>query len=207
MKKLLLFLFMLMPCAVMAQKTDDMSKYMAGAVPVNEAGFVYFKKSYKVPDKTKAEIVDSLKNYTLTKIVGGENHLSQSRITEVTPEEGVIAASMEENLYFRRSALVTHYVRFYYQLIYLVEDGKFTVEMRNLRYIYDDLPDQLYRAEDWITDEEALNKDKTKLRKTPGKFRRATIDRKDEIFRGAAIAAGAVKKVTRTVVLEEETYE
>ena len=37
-------------------------------------------------------------------------------------------------------------------------------------------------AEEWITDENALNKAKTKLLKYSGKFRRKTIDRKDEIF-------------------------
>jgi colicin import membrane protein len=37
-------------------------------------------------------------------------------------------------------------------------------------------------AEDWITDENALNKKKTKLAKYTGKFRRKTIDRKDNIF-------------------------
>ena len=82
-------------------------------------------------------------------------------------------------------------VRFYYQLIFRIDDGKFNVEMRNIRYIYDDMPNQqTYRAEKWITDEEAMNKAKTKLLKIPGKFRRFTIDRKDEIFRGAAKAAG-----------------
>ena len=38
------------------------------------------------------------------------------------------------------------------------------------------------RAEEWITDKEGLNKSKTKLSKISGKFRRKTIDRKDEIF-------------------------
>ena len=46
----------------------------------------------------------------------------------------------------------------------------------------------------WITDKEALNKAQTKLLKIPGKFRRFTIDRKDEIFNGAAKAVGAAGK-------------
>ncbi len=208
MKKIiLLFMFVVLPCTIFAQKSDDMSKYMAGAVPVNEAGFVYFDKTYNVPGKSKAELFEILRNYTQTEIVEGEDRLPQARITELTPEEGIIAASMEEYLWFKRSALVNHRVRFFYQLIFRISDGSFNVEMRNLHYLYDDIPNaQDYRAEKWITDEEALNKDKTKLRKTPGKFRRFTIDRKDEIFRGAARAAGALKKVKRTVV-EEVEYE
>jgi hypothetical protein len=37
-------------------------------------------------------------------------------------------------------------------------------------------------AEKWITDQYGLNKAKTKLSKMSGKFRRKTIDRKDEVF-------------------------
>ena len=77
--------------------------------------------------------------------------------------------------------------------------------MRNLRYLYDDIPNaEVYRAEDWITDSEALNKSKTKLLRLPGKFRRFTIDRKDAIFRGAARATGAIRTVVKEVVVEEE---
>ena len=38
------------------------------------------------------------------------------------------------------------------------------------------------KADEWITDKYALNKKKTKLLKGSGKFRRKTIDRKDNIF-------------------------
>ena len=83
-----------------------------------------------------------------------------------------------------------------------LDEGKFNVEMRIIRYISDDMPNQQpYSAEKWITDEEAMNKAKTKLLKIPGKFRRFTIDRKDEIFRGAAKAAGIA--TTRTIVVED----
>ena len=37
-------------------------------------------------------------------------------------------------------------------------------------------------AENWITDKYGLNKNKTKLSRMSGKFRKKTIDRKDEIF-------------------------
>ena len=41
---------------------------------------------------------------------------------------------------------------------------------------------QAYRAEEWIDDDNALNKKKNKLSKMSGKFRRKTIDRKDYLF-------------------------
>ncbi len=208
MKRIILILLAVMPLLVVAQSKDDMSKYLAGAVPVNEAGFVYFDKTYNVAGKSKAEIFNLLLDYTQREIVEGENRLPQARITESDETTGIIAASIEEYLYFKRKAWTMDRVRFYYQLIYRVEDGKFNVEMRNLHYIYDDIPNPTdYRAEKWITDEEALNKSKTKLLKMSGKFRRFTIDRKDEIFRGAAKAVGAVRKVKKIVTEEIEVEE
>ena len=42
-----------------------------------------------------------------------------------------------------------------------------------------------YKAEEWITDKEAINKAGTKLYPRSGKFRRKTIDRMEQIFEGA----------------------
>ncbi|MDO4929927.1 MAG: DUF4468 domain-containing protein [Bacteroidales bacterium] len=196
MKKILLFLFMVVPVLAVAQKDEDLSKYLAGAVPVNSSGFVQFDKAYTVTGKSQLEIFRLLRDYVQTEIVGGENSLAQARITEADSARGTVVASMEEYLYFKRKAWTMDRVRFYYQLVFFIEDGKFRVEMRNLHYLYDDVPSPSdYRAENWITDEEALNKSKTKLLRVPGKFRRFTIDRKDAIFIGAARAAGADRKV------------
>ena len=43
----------------------------------------------------------------------------------------------------------------------------------------------IFKAEEWISDKEALNKDKTKLYPKSGKFRRKTVDRVEEIFDAA----------------------
>ena len=142
-------------------------------------------------------------------MVCGENKLPQARITEADSTTGVIAASMEEYLYFKKKAWVTHYARLYYQLVFTVRDGGFDAMMRNIHYCYDaeSMPNgqpSSFRAEDWITDKEALSKDGTKLTRIGGKFRRFTIDRKDELFTGAARAAGALKKVVKMVEAEEE---
>lgn len=195
MKKIFILLFTILPLFANAQTSQDMSKYMAGAVPVNTSGFVYFDKNYDVNGKSKLDLFHKLRDYTQKQLVEGENHLPQARITEADSSTGIISASMEEYLYFKRKAWVMDRVRFYYQLIFRIDDGKFNVEMRNIRYVYDDVPSpQTYRAEKWITDEEAMNKSKTKLLKIPGKFRRFTIDRKDEIFREAAKAVGLKTK-------------
>ena len=41
---------------------------------------------------------------------------------------------------------------------------------------------QVYKAEEWISDDNAVNKKNTKLYRGSAKFRRKTIDRKDQIF-------------------------
>jgi len=195
MKRVILALLLLLPLTVTAQtKDDDMQKYLAGAVPVNAEGFVYFEKTFDVPGKSRTELFSALKNYVEKEVVGGPDHLEKSRITEADSATGTLAASIEEWLYFAKRAWVTHRTIFYYQLVYEVEDGRFTVSLRNLRYHYveNDTPgvENLYRAEEWITDDEALNKQKTKLTRIAGKFRRFTIDRKDALFQGAARAVG-----------------
>ncbi|MCI6643522.1 MAG: DUF4468 domain-containing protein [Alloprevotella sp.] len=202
--KYLLFLFLFV--ATLGAPAQTAKKYLAGAVPT-ENGYVQFSKTYNVPGKSRTEIFNSLLEYTKTEIVGGAQHLNQSRITDNNVDEGIIVASMEEFLYFKRTAMVSHGTRFFYQLIFQIEDGAFTVEMRRIHYIYDGVDGttsqaQNIRAEDWITDNKALNKNGQKLNRTSGKFRKATIDRKDEIFRQAAIASGAEVK-TKVVVVDE----
>ncbi len=209
MKHLIFTLLAVCSLTVFAQKNQDMTKYLAGAVPVKE-GMVVFDKTYEVPNKSKAEIYSLLKNYTEEKVVKGEMALTQARVQQVDSLQGLIVAAVEEYMYFKRTALSTDGTRLYYQLIFQVEDGKFNAEMRRIRYIYDLTdtpsteanPDVCFSAEDWITDKEALNRKQTKLLKMPGKFRRFTIDRKNELFSGAAAAAGAVRKVKMVEVYE-----
>ena len=188
-----------------AQTTDKAQilttdNYLKGAV-TEKKGVVVFEETFIVPGKSKVDIFDSLKNYTQS-IVTGENHLPQSRITELSPNKDIIAASVEETLWFKRTALVSDFARFFYQLVFEVSDGQFKVTLLRLRYIYEPMAtpgqDNVMLAEEWITDKEALKKDGTQLRRgTSKKFRIATIDRKNQLFRGAGRACGL--KFTRII--------
>lgn len=204
MKSFLTLLLFVCSLTMIAQVKQ---KYLAGAVPLKQ-GYVEFKKKYTVPNKSQSEIFDLLLEHTRKTIVKEGEQVNQTRVTESTPEDGIIAASVEEFLYFKKSNFVSHGTRFFYQLLFNVENNGFTVTMRRIHYLYDGMDGtstqvQSIRAENWITDAKALVKKGTKLSKMPGKFRKATIDRKDALFREAAIAVGAdlPKKV---VVVEEE---
>ena len=64
-----------------------------------------------------------------------------------------------------------------------------TLTMNRLTYRYDvqgNVSD--LSAEQWITDKYAVNKKYTRLLPVSGKFRRATVDRKNAIFDGFAQA-------------------
>lgn len=201
-----LFLLIGSPCALQAQKQDDVTKYLAGAVTLKN-GYVEFEKTYNAPEKSQAEIFALLQNYIQEKLVDGPESLKQSRIVKADSANFTVVADIEEWLYFKRKAWVTHRTRFYYQIIAQAEDGRFNIIMRRIHYLYDDEErpgiTEPYHAEDWITDDVALNKNKTKLTRIAGKFRQHTINRKDEIFLGAARAVGAVKKVTKVIEVEE----
>lgn len=210
MKKVLFALMLLLSLPAMAQNTTDMKRYLAGAVPTVN-GYVQFDAEYSIAKKSKAEIMDSLRSFVQRELIDGPDQLPQSRITEVSPDSGIIAASIEEYMYFKRTNWQIHRVKFYYQLVFRVKDGSFTATMRRLHYRYDpevtagDFDDDR-RAENWITDEAALSKNGMKLQRISGKFRKHTIDRKNYIFKHAAKVAGLVsnKKVITVEVDDDE---
>jgi len=204
MKKILLILFALFSILPgNAQQGENGRNYLSGAVPVVD-GYVQFDTVFNVKGKKQAEIMQLLQSYVQSQLVEGEDQLPQARITEVTPDSGLIAASIEEYMYFKRTNWQIHRVRFYYQIIFRVSDGKFAAAIRRLHYRYDPEVtagefDDDRRAEQWITDENALTKKGTKLARVSGKFRKKTIDRVHEIFHEAAKATGAIVRKMKWV--------
>ena len=176
--------------------TGETNLYLAGAVPeVN--GQVVFQQVYAVPGKTRDAIFNELKQY-LDQVLKRPNALPASRITAAETEEGTLAATLHETLWFKRSAWVSDFATIICQLTFEVRDGGYTATLRNIRYQYDALTDaqqdNLLKAEDWITDKEALTKNGTKLTRVGGKkLRVKTIDLKTTLFAGAAAACGATQ--------------
>ena len=202
MKKIALLFAIILPLALNAQKSGIPEKYAAGAVPVVD-GAVVFSKDYTLKNKTSEQIFDSLLAYA-NALIHSENSLPQCKISTNDKANNLIAVNMEETMYFKRKAWVTDYTRCYYQLLYQIKDGGFTVTMRNIRYLYEEERNGgfQYDAESWITDEAALVKKGKKLSRLSGKFRTKTIDRKDQLFEESYLAAGGKKNV-RKVIYEE----
>lgn len=156
-------------------------KYLEGAVPLVN-GKVVFTKTFEAPGKTAFQIYNIIGKY-FQDITKEEDQIN-SQIVSADTTSYKIEASYEEWMQFKSNFLSLDRTRFYYTLQAVCQNGKVSVEMAHIKYFYDEYrKPQRLKAEEWITDKETLNKKKTKLTPITGKFRRKTIDRKDEIFK------------------------
>ena len=178
MKNIITLLFLYLPFLVNAQ-TD--AKYLEGAITLKN-GKVTFSTEMVTPAMTKEQIYETILDWANKRFQPSEK--MNARVLFQNPEEGSIAIGGEEYLVFSNSALALDRTRIYYQMKVLCENGKSNIEMTRIRYWYDEARDggEKYEAEEWIIDEWGLNKSKTKLAPICGKFRKKTIDLKDELF-------------------------
>ena len=193
MKKLLIAMMMCLPIGMTAQNntwempeqgttsSNPDQKYLAGAVPEVD-GKVLFHTVIDAPGKSAAQVAEIVRSY-MTKMTTEPNQFEQSRIVVDDSVKHEIVGTYQEWLVFKSTALVLDRTRLMYNLIANCEDGKLDLTMTRIYYLYEEERDpQTYKAEDWITDKEGLNKKQTKLSRVSGKFRRKTIDRKDYLF-------------------------
>ena len=178
MKNIITLLFLYLPFLVNAQ-TD--AKYLEGAITLID-GKVTFSSEMVTPAMTKEQIYETILNWANKRFQPTEK--MNARVLFQNPEEGSIAIGGEEYLVFSTSALALDRTRIYYQMKITCEYGKSNIEMSRIRYWYDEARNggEKYEAENWIVDEWGLNKSKTKLAPICGKFRKKTIDLKDELF-------------------------
>lgn len=201
MKKLLLILLACLPLFLAAREKKDNSnpKYLAGAVTLTE-GKVSFSKEIKAPSLSKDAIYKQMLEWANERFQPKDK--LQSRIVYTDEEKGEIAVSAEEYIVFSSSALSLDRTRIYYQLFIYTQNGLCKIDISRIRYWYDENRDggERYTAEEWITDDMALNKKRTKLAPICGKFRRETIDLKDDLFNSAAATLGVQTLNTQTTI-------
>ena len=205
MKNIVTLLLFILPFTLFAQ-TDK--KYMEGAVPVVD-GKVTFSTEIKVSTLTQDQIHETLLEWANNRYKPTDKH--SARVVYNNQEEGAIAIAGDEYIVFTSNALSLDRARTYYQLLLTSEKGKCTINISKIRYHYDEARNGgvKYVAENWITDEVALNKTKTKIYPIMGKFRRKTIDLKDDIIKdiqatlgNKMIAVGAAPAPVTPVVAE-----
>ena len=183
MKKLLILLLML---PLMASAATDDSKYLKGAVP-EENGIVTFRQTFSVPGKQQSDIYPAMLAYAKSLVEGSIPGSLRARVVNEDPATGEIDVRVEEYMVFKKKPLYLDRAYFRFMLnINCNPEGKVSMTLSQITYGYDEDGEgntrTTLKAEEWITDSEAINKAGDKLYPRSGKFRRKTVDRVEEIF-------------------------
>ena len=186
MKRFLMLILAVMPILAFANKDEDKNdlKYLAGAITTNK-GKVSFTENIELTGASAEQIYERIEEWAEKEY--GEGKRGWSRVAYKNADKKELAVVGEEYIVFKSTALSLDRSRIYYQLHIHAEENNCNIEMTNIRYWYEENRDggQKFSAEEWITDNMALNKKKTKLSPVTGKFRSKTIDLKDELFASA----------------------
>lgn len=147
------------------------------AIPVKN-GKVTFEETIVAQGYT-AEQVKSVIDAWLKERFVKPTVISAKQINSGNPYTAILKG--EEYIVFKNKPLVLERARIYYYLTLTANDGSCTFNMSRITYWYDDEDENgglKMIAEEWITDENAINK-KGNLKKFEGKFRNKTIELKD----------------------------
>lgn len=164
------------------EELKDDPKYLDGAVVTDDKGKVVYTTTIQAPGKSAGEIYQLLYDY-MGQLTLGENNIA-SRTALVNKDTHTIANTMDEYIVFNNSFISLDRTECKYTLVAVASDGKADITLHRINYNYEPGRATGFKlpAEEVIIDKYALNKKKTSLAKIYGKFRRGTIDRKDQIF-------------------------
>jgi colicin import membrane protein len=182
MKKIALFALIVFTIfSAQAQLTETTGKNIEvnniQAIPVKN-GKVTFEETIPAQGYT-AEQVKSVIDAWLKERFVKPTIISAKHINSGNPYTAILKG--EEYIVFKNKPLVLERARIYYYLTLTANDGSCTFNMSRITYWYDDEDENgglKMIAEEWITDENAINK-KGNLKKFEGKFRNKTIELKD----------------------------
>ena len=163
-------------------KLKEAPKYLEGAITFDEQGKIVFDTEIEAPGKSAAQLYDLVFDYMsgLTQ----DKESKASRMALVNKDEHIIANTMDEWLVFSNSFISLDRTECKYNLIAKITDGKVSLSINHINYIYEEGRQTGFKlpAEEVIIDKVALTKKKNDLARIFGKFRKKTIDRKDQIF-------------------------
>jgi hypothetical protein len=174
--KYLLLAAFLAPLMLFAK---DERNYLAGAVPEVE-GKIVFAKEFVTPDADAA--YDKLFAWLDERLKANENN---SAIVSCDKSKGQIIAVGMEYLVFADKALSLDRTLMTYYIYVTVNKDKTSVRIERIRFTYEG---KKYPAEDYISDDVALNRDRTAIVIGYKKFRVKTIDFIDNFFADVSTA-------------------
>ena len=163
-------------------KLKEDPKYLEGAITFDEQGKIVFDTEIEAPGKSAAQLYDLVFDYMsgLTQ----DKESKASRMALVNKDEHIIVNTMDEWLVFSNSFIALDRTECKYNLIAKITDGKVSLSINHINYTYEEGRQTGFKlpAEEVIIDKVALTKKKNDLTRIFGKFRKKTIDRKDQIF-------------------------
>lgn len=167
---------------VNSTKLKEDPKYLEGAITFDEQGKIVFDTEIEAPGKSAAQLYDLVFDYMSGLTQDKEN--KASRMALVNKDEHIIVNTMDEWLVFSNSFISLDRTECKYNLIAKITDGKVSLSINHINYIYEEGRQTGFKlpAEEVIIDKVALTKKKNDLARIFGKFRKKTIDRKDQIF-------------------------
>lgn len=207
MKKILIAMFALLPLAVSAQsewtipesakKADETTaavakeekksnkkdpKYLKGAAPLVN-GEVQWTLNLDIPGQKAEQIYNRMYEY-LEGLTKEENQLTGSQIALVNKKENSFVTSIKEWQIYKQNAISIDRSITSYKIFTFCKDNHLTLTISRITFDYSENVSHgvVYKAEEWISDEKALNKKGTRIYPGSSKFRRKMIDRKDQIF-------------------------
>ena len=157
-------------------------KYLAGAITYNDENKIEFTLDTDANGKTAKQIYDIVLKY-MSELTQNEQNIA-SRVALVNDTEHIIANTMDEWLVFSQSFISLDRSEFKYQLVARISDNHLNLSLGRIIYNYEEGRSTGFKepAEEVISDKMALTRKQNDLAKIFGKFRKCTIDRKDQIF-------------------------
>ena len=166
--------------SAVAQENYNIEKYLkAGAVPT-VGGKVVFSDSVSIVDGYTAEQVNTLARAWVESFLK-DRDAARNRV--VKEENGRIDVMAQQEIVFANNAFSYDKALMNYVVTLNSAPDRCIISISRISYNYNDgTTTEVIIAEDYITDENAVNKKGTRLIPMTGKFRRKTIDAADEIF-------------------------
>lgn len=175
---LALIIFTVFPALAQTVETG-LDTNISDAIPVIN-GKVTFEETIPAEGYTAKEVKDIIDTWIKERFVKPVV-ISAKQFTANNPKATILKG--EEYIVFKNRPLVLERARIYYYLTLTANEGSCTFNMSRITYWYDDEDDKggiKMIAEEWITDENAINK-KGNLKKFEGKFRNKTIELKNTL--------------------------
>lgn len=179
MKKLLFSLLFLFPALLFAQNAQNPSdpKYLADAFSYKN-GKMYVERKLDVAELNAAQIRTVIGDW-LKERYKGEN----DRVIEPTDKSASYIVQASEKIRVKIGLFGSN-VNFVYNLLITYSDAQCTLQFRGMRFSnnpFSKSPAEFVTAEEYLTEKNSLNKDKTRVSAGIGTYRMSVIDKVDEI--------------------------